>query len=89
MGQRTSTGMTVAEAFRRAMDRSGDDLRRGALWAILPAAFFWFVQGPGHGLAVGVAITLIVYVVRIGKTASAYRNVSRSRARRAMDSLPD
>jgi hypothetical protein len=81
--------MTVMEAFRRAMKHSGDDLRRGALWGILPAALYWFIQGPGYGIAVGVTITLIVYIVRVGKNANADRSVARSRARREALDVPD
>lgn len=81
--------MTVMEAFKKASKYSGDDLRRGALWGILPAALFWFTQGPGYGLAVGVVITAMVYVVRVGKSASAYRSVARSHARRESLRIPD
>jgi hypothetical protein len=72
--------MTVMEAFRAAARYSGGDLRRGVLWAILPTALFWFVQGPGYGLAVGVVITLSVYMIRVGKNASAHRHVAQRRA---------
>jgi uncharacterized membrane protein len=81
--------MTVIEAFRRAMKYSGDDLRRGALWGILPAAFYWFAQGPGYGIAVGATITAMVYIVRVGKNANADRSVARSRARREDLRVPD
>lgn len=90
MGKRDAgAGMTVMEAFRRAMKYSGDDLRRGALWGVLPAAFYWFIQGPGYGIAVGVTITAMVYIVRVGKNASALRSVERSRARREALNVPD
>ena len=81
--------MTLMEAFKAASKHSGEDLFRGALWGILPGALFLFTQGLGYGLATFATITAVVYVVRIGKNASALRSVARSRARREANHVSD